>query len=252
MQPQGYIQLHRRLLNKGFYKRSEYVHLWIHLLLRANHAETEFLFHGKTIKLKPGQFVTGRKVLSAETGIQETTIERILELLENDQQIGQQKTNRNRVITILNWGQYQKTDNQRTTSGQPADTNNNNNNDNNKPKPPARAPERPLTKTQPIPLPEVEPVPNADLTRFFDLFKPINPSYTILFRRPQQRSAVQRLLRLHPLDWWERFMEGYAHALEDKYCPKASTPMQLEEKLGNIEQYARSKRAITKTNVAFT
>lgn len=34
----GWIKLYRNLKNKGFYKKSEHVHLWIHLLMKANHA----------------------------------------------------------------------------------------------------------------------------------------------------------------------------------------------------------------------
>jgi hypothetical protein len=124
----GYILLHRKIKNKGYYRKSQYVHLWIHLLLSANHKENEFLWNGKMIKIKAGQFITGREELSKQTGIPQTTIERILDLLEKEGQIGQQKSNKNRIITIVNWNKYQinksKADNRRTTDGQQTDTNN--------------------------------------------------------------------------------------------------------------------------------
>jgi hypothetical protein len=108
-------------MNKGYYKKSQYVHLWVHLLLKANHEPKEFMWNNQIILIKEGQLITGRKELNKETGISETTIERILEMLENEHQIGQQKTTKYRLITILNWKEYQKTDstsdNKRTTSG---------------------------------------------------------------------------------------------------------------------------------------
>ena len=71
--------------------------------------------------VKEGQLLTGRKQLSAETGISQSTIERILKMLENEHQIGQQKTTKHRIITILNWRTYQiadsKTDNNWTATG---------------------------------------------------------------------------------------------------------------------------------------
>lgn len=121
----GWIKLHRKLQKKGYYKNSKFVHLWIHLLLKANHEAKEFMWNNQIVVVKEGQLITGRKQLSDETGISETTIERILKTLENEQQVGQQTTTKFRLITILNWKEYQvdgqqngqQADNKRTASG---------------------------------------------------------------------------------------------------------------------------------------
>ena len=133
---QGWIKLYRRLINKGYYQKSQYVHLWHHLLLSANHTATEFMFNGKIIEIPAGSFITGRKKLSNSTGISETTIERILKVFESEHQIGQQKTSKYRLISILNWDKHQgvgqengqQMDNKRTTNGHQADTNKNDKN----------------------------------------------------------------------------------------------------------------------------
>lgn len=131
----GWVKVYRKLQEKGYYKKSQYVHLWIHLLLKANHKPKEFMWNNNIIIIKEGQLLTGRKELAKETGIPETNIERILDLFENGQQIEQQKTTKYRVITIINYKKYRdmdtKTDNKRTTSGQQADTNKNIKNDKN-------------------------------------------------------------------------------------------------------------------------
>lgn len=130
----GWVSIFRSLKNKGYYNDSEYVHLWIHLLLSVNYEESEFLWNDKIIKVKQGQFITGRKRLSFDTGINESKIERILKCFESEQQIEQQKTTKYRLITILKWKSYQDIDNKmnskRTTSEQQVNTNNNNNKDN--------------------------------------------------------------------------------------------------------------------------
>jgi hypothetical protein len=70
------------------------------------------MFGGKEITLQPGQLITGRKELSNKCNSNESKIERILKSLENEQQIEQQKSNKNRVITIVNWHRYQKSEQQ--------------------------------------------------------------------------------------------------------------------------------------------
>jgi hypothetical protein len=127
----GWIKLHRSILDKGWIKKPEYVQLWVVLLLMASHDNREYFWNGKTVKLKSGQLITGRKSLSEKTGISQTTIERILKCFESEHQIGQQKTSTSRLISILNWSKHQQvgqqsgqqTDNGRTTDGQPMDTN---------------------------------------------------------------------------------------------------------------------------------
>lgn len=127
----GWIKIYRSIQNKAYYKNSKYVHLWVHLLLKANHKENEWLYRNEINKIKPGQFITSRITLSNETGIKQTTVENILNLLESEHQIGQQKYATKRVITILNWESYQLngqqngpgSDNKVTTNGQQIDTN---------------------------------------------------------------------------------------------------------------------------------
>lgn len=105
----NFIKLNRKLKDKAFYiKDSEKVHLWIHLLLSANWSEKEESLGGKPYLCKCGQFTTGRKHLSQQTGINESKIERILTYFEKtEQQIEQQKTSTNRLISITNWNNYQ-------------------------------------------------------------------------------------------------------------------------------------------------
>lgn len=130
----GHIKLYRQISEKGWYKDSECVHLWIHLLLKATYTEREFMMNGKIIKLKPGQFVTGRKSLAEETGINESKVERILNMFKIEQQIEQQTNSRNRLITILSWDNFQKNEQQtnsgRTTDEQRVNTYNKDNKDN--------------------------------------------------------------------------------------------------------------------------
>src|SRR5436190_15566086 len=123
----GWIKIHRQILDKGWFTRPNAAHLWMYLLMKASFTEKEYVWAGENIRLMPGQFVTGRKQISKETGIHESTVERLLIFFEkNEKQIEQQKTNISRLISIVNYAQYQEAEqlsnNHRTTSEQPANT----------------------------------------------------------------------------------------------------------------------------------
>lgn len=109
---EGWIKIHRQMMDKAYYKKdSERVHLWLHLLLKASHDKREEVLGGKMTICQPGQFTTGRKQLSEETGISESKVERILTYFEkNEQQIEQRKTSVNRLISIINWSEYQQSE----------------------------------------------------------------------------------------------------------------------------------------------
>lgn len=95
------------MMEKGWYKDSEYVHLWVHLMLMANHTGREWMYKGKIHRASRGQFVTSRLSLSQQTGIQESKIERILKCFKDEQQIELQNLYTSRLISIINYEEYQ-------------------------------------------------------------------------------------------------------------------------------------------------
>lgn len=103
----GYVKIYRSLKNKGWYNRSEAVHLWVHLIMEATHKDREYFWNGKTIMLKAGQFVTTRNKLSSETGINRSSVDRWLKVFEIEHQLSQQTTNTSRLISILSYLDYQ-------------------------------------------------------------------------------------------------------------------------------------------------
>lgn len=122
----GWVKIHRKLLENPLCKSPQWGWVWICLLLMANHEDTSFIWNGEKINLKSGEFLTGRKKLASIAGVSEGLIEKILNYLEMEQQIRQQKSTKWRIITILNWDKYQerdsKSNNSVTTTRQQRDT----------------------------------------------------------------------------------------------------------------------------------
>lgn len=132
---QGWITIHRKIKDSAIYRDSQAVHLWVHLLLSANHKENKILVGNKIIEIKRGQILTGRKSLSAATGINEHKIDRLLKLFETCEQVKQQTFSKYRIVSIVNYDSHQSSEQQVSSisaaSEQQVSTNNNVNNVNN-------------------------------------------------------------------------------------------------------------------------
>jgi len=140
----GWIKLYRKIINTSwYYKRSTVVHLFIHLLIKANHRENKFFWNGKEMTIKRGEFITGLNKLSEETGISIQSIRTALTILKSTNTITIKSTNKFSIIQIVNYDQYQSeeekltskststlTNNQQTTNKQ-LTTNKNDKNDKN-------------------------------------------------------------------------------------------------------------------------
>lgn len=127
----GWIRSHRKVLdNPVMCKDVATFAVWNYILLEVTYYEKDDLFGGQRIRLKPGQMVTGRKKIADLWHISESKVERILSCLESEHQIEQQKSSKNRLITVLNWEKYQsdeqqdeqQVNNERTTSEQQVNT----------------------------------------------------------------------------------------------------------------------------------
>ena len=106
MTSNGYIKLHRQLLDWGWYKDQNTKAVFLHLLMTASYKDN--VFNGYHIK--PGQVVCGRKQLAHDLGLSESTIRTSLKHLISTNEITIKSTNRFSIITIENWGKYQLND----------------------------------------------------------------------------------------------------------------------------------------------
>ncbi len=136
----GYVKLYRKTLdNPIIMHNTDNLAIWVYLLMKATHKKRDVIFDGRRTTLEPGQFITGRGVIAKELKVSSSKVQRFLNRLEIEQQIEQQTCPRNRLITIVNWNDYQQSEqvseqqvnNKRTTSEQQVNTNKNVKNDKN-------------------------------------------------------------------------------------------------------------------------
>lgn len=129
---EGWITLNRKILDWEWYDDSKMVHLFIHLLLRANHEDARW--HGKVVER--GSFITSLDKLSEETSLSVKSVRTCLQKLEKTGEICMQTANKYRVITICKYDSYQddtnnkgkQTASESQSNGKQRATNNNDNN----------------------------------------------------------------------------------------------------------------------------
>ena len=99
----GFIKLQRKILEWEWYDDIPTKTLLIHLLLKANFKDKTW----RGILIKRGEFLTGRKELSKETGLSEQQIKTALNKLKLSQEIAVTTTNKFSIIKVENYCDYQ-------------------------------------------------------------------------------------------------------------------------------------------------
>tara|TARA_Y100000310_G_scaffold41754_1_gene39040 strand:+ start:1875 stop:2501 length:627 start_codon:yes stop_codon:yes gene_type:complete len=104
---EGFITLHRSVQKHWIWQEPEALKFWIALLQEANWQEKKTMFNGSLLTVKRGELVFGRIKYSRLLNISEKKIRRYLDLLQKEQMIDQQKTNKYTLISITNYESYQ-------------------------------------------------------------------------------------------------------------------------------------------------
>ena len=107
----GWIKIYRELLNKPIWQEStpEQKVILITILLMVNHEPKEWEWKGEKYIVQPGQCVTSLEsiALKAGKGISIQNIRTALKRFKKYGFLTDQSTNKNRLITIVNWDLYQ-------------------------------------------------------------------------------------------------------------------------------------------------
>lgn len=90
---------------------------------------------------------------------------------------------------------------------------------------------------------KVATLPRCDLQKLIELFKPINPSYKKLFPNTTQRKALQRLVDKFGYSEVQRLLEALPTIVVKKYAPRITTPLTLENKLGDLFVFMKQEKS---------
>lgn len=93
--------------------------------------------------------------------------------------------------------------------------------------------------------PETDP-DHQNIVDIIELFKPINPSVDLLYGRPPQREAVRRLIKKYGIEKVTNMVKALPEIVYQKTAPRITTPIQLEEKLGQLIMFVRQNKMAKK------
>ena len=111
MAGKGWIKLHRELTDKAIWLEStpEQKTILVTLLMMANHEENEWEWKGERCEVGKGQFITSLESITKKCGkgVSVQNVRTALKRFEKYEFLTNESTNKNRLITIVNWASYQ-------------------------------------------------------------------------------------------------------------------------------------------------
>ncbi len=104
----GFIKLHRKLLDWEWYNDANVFRVFMHLLLKANFKDKNW--QGKTIKR--GQIIIGLSKFGSELSLSTQQVRTSLNKLKSTKEITSKATSKYTLVTIVNFEVYQKKEDQ--------------------------------------------------------------------------------------------------------------------------------------------
>ena len=246
-----FITLHRKILQSSCFQDAELLKLWLWCLMRANHKDREIIHGGQLVRLKRGQFITGRYVATKELNMTTMKYRGRIALLAKMLQISLKVTNKYTIITVVNYDLYQtkgkKITNKQPTDNQQITTDNNVNNVNNTTS--DKSPTMPFNKNK------EEAVVDYDSG---ELVEPVKPQTKKYPNAPKVYKVFQAELGKLPANWrinktqllsaenlyTERGIPAIENALryykenkEAEYIPFISSPFDLDSKWSKLANH---------------
>lgn len=104
----GFALIHRQFMDSRLYRDSQAVHLWLHLILKANHTDEEVNTDIGIMIVRRGQMITGRPTLVSETFIPDNKVKSLLRTFESKGMINiESKGRKFSLISIVKYDDFQ-------------------------------------------------------------------------------------------------------------------------------------------------
>lgn len=107
----GFFKIHRELFNKPIWANSNPIQktVLMTLIAMANFKPNDWEFKGEKYEVKAGQFITSLDSITKNCGkgITKQNVRTSLKRFKEMEFLTDESTNRNRLITIVNWASYQ-------------------------------------------------------------------------------------------------------------------------------------------------
>ena len=103
----GWIKIHRKMMEHWIYQNSHYFHWWTDLLMNANFEDKKILIKGNLYDCKRGQSLYSLDTWAKRWKVDKSKVRRFLQLLQNDGMIVIENVSVSTRITICKYECYQ-------------------------------------------------------------------------------------------------------------------------------------------------
>lgn len=103
----GWIKLHRALLDSAVFEDAELLKVMIYCVLQASYRDMAIPVGRQVIYLQPGQLLYGRRAVSQRLNIGENKLRAMMQQLEQLGLVRVDSYNKYSIVTLLQWEQYQ-------------------------------------------------------------------------------------------------------------------------------------------------
>lgn len=104
---QGYVALHRKIIDSWIAEDPMALALWARILIEATHKKRKVMHRGELYDIEKGQLMFGLNKWSDKTGISREVIRKRIDMFESDGMITRQKHPHMSIITVCKWDSYQ-------------------------------------------------------------------------------------------------------------------------------------------------
>lgn len=106
----GWVKIHRKLLEHYLFEDAQLYKFFSWCVLSAAYEPCMVKFGNKIVELKPGQLVMSLRQTSEKLRVSMRQLRTYIKTLKNDTTIDTQSDTQSTIITIVNWGVYQNSD----------------------------------------------------------------------------------------------------------------------------------------------
>lgn len=108
MNSKGWIKIHRKLRENPIYSKSNYIAIWIYLLMEANFKEKRIIWNRKPFTVEKGAMITSISKIATHFNLSTGTVSYILNYLEVEKMIEKRSTMKFTYIKVINYDKYQR------------------------------------------------------------------------------------------------------------------------------------------------
>jgi len=131
MQDNSWVKFYRKTFDNAISSRPNYLAVWIYILCRANHKQSDIILNGKKRTLKSGEFLGSLRKISDHFSISIATVKTIIDYLESEKMLNTERTKKYTIFQVLNYDEYQNTEHELKSNRNQTETDKNDNNDKN-------------------------------------------------------------------------------------------------------------------------